>query len=188
MINQREFVDLVVEATQWAELPFNVNLLSQIFTRLDTDRDGYITYLQYFQFLLSILGLPANSNWLNFFNGMFAVTSNDDEDDFYDRVWNELRQLFNSYLRGGARTLGRSDIKLLIGDILKEQSQQELDYVFWNYFRVDKDGNEAVEFEEFVNIRLYRLPSFSITLPRSLSKGSTLSKTRGRAHCQCTNS
>lgn len=99
-----------------------MSILSQIFVRLDTDRDGYITYLQYFQFLLSILGLPVNSNWLTFFNGMFAVR--DETEDFYDRIWNELRQLFNAYLKNGATTLGRSDIKLLIGDILKEQSQQ----------------------------------------------------------------
>lgn len=55
--------------------------------------------------------------------------------------------MFNSYLKGGARTLVREDIKLLIRDILREHTQQELDYVFWNFFRLDRDENEQVEFE-----------------------------------------
>lgn len=47
---------------------------------------------------MSVLGLPYNSNLLNFFNGMFAIGggsgSQDDKkktEDFYDRIWNELR-------------------------------------------------------------------------------------------------
>ena len=164
LISEREFLDLILEATRWASLAFNSQTLIQIFARLDTNRDGYISYLEYFQFLLLILNIPHNANLLNFFNnGLFAITNGNDNNndktgdekqanDFYSRVWNELRELFNHYLKGGAKTLGRNEVKLLIADVLREQSQSEIDYVFWNYFRLDKDGNDSVEFEEFVNI------------------------------------
>lgn len=151
LINEREFLALILEATQWASIPFSSQTLSQIFLRLDTNRDGFITYLEYFQFLLSILNIN-NSGLLNFFNnGLFAIGDDDLVNDFYGRIWNELRELFNHYLKGGEKTLGRTEVKLLIADVLKEHSQSELDYVFWNYFRLDKDGNDEVEFEEFVN-------------------------------------
>lgn len=128
----------MLEATLWASLPFDAEILSHIFAKLDTDRDGFITYLQYFQFLISAFGLPYNSNLLNFFNSIFnavpkpvvqpvqAITSNSlqQAEDLYDKIWNELRECFNAYLKNGATTLGKDDIKLLIGDILKEQNQQ----------------------------------------------------------------
>lgn len=76
LISQREFLDLILEATQWVSIPFNSQTLIQIFLRLDTNRDGFISYLEYFQFLLLILNIPHNANLLNFFNnGLFAVTN-----------------------------------------------------------------------------------------------------------------
>jgi len=35
-------------------------------------------------------------------------------------------------------------------EVLQETSERELNYVFWNLFRVDKDSNKEVEFLEFV--------------------------------------
>lgn len=189
LISQREFLDLILEATRWATLPFNTDTLIKIFLKLDTNRDGYISYLEYFQFLLLILNIPYNSALLNFFNnGLFALPSNENKGDdqqakeFYGRIWNELRELFNHYLKGGSKTLARAEVKLLINDVLKEQTQSEQDYVFWNYFRLDKDGNEAVEFEEFVNVLSYRPRSSSTTPPSLPCKDSTLYRGRARTH------
>lgn len=47
MLNKAEFIELVMAATEWASVPADPKLLSQIFDRLDTDHDGYITYKQY---------------------------------------------------------------------------------------------------------------------------------------------
>ena len=44
ILNQQEFIQLVLEATEWAEIPANVNILGRIFLELDTNRDGFITY------------------------------------------------------------------------------------------------------------------------------------------------
>lgn len=40
-----------------------------------------------------------------------------------------------------------SEVKAFVMEVLNETSQRELDYVFWNIFRVDPDGNRQVEFE-----------------------------------------
>ena len=71
---------------------------------------------------------------------------------FYIRIFNELRECYNYYLKGTRTFLEKDDVKLLIGDVLKEHNQQELDYVFWNYSRLDTNGDNEVTFEEFVRL------------------------------------
>lgn len=72
MINQEEFVRLVLEATEWAELPVDPKILIQIFLRLDTNRDGYITYFEYFSFLRACIGCPPNFQLDSFFDSLFS--------------------------------------------------------------------------------------------------------------------
>jgi hypothetical protein len=42
--------------------------------------------------------------------------------------------------------LNEAEVKAFVMEVLHETSQRELDYVFWNIFRVDPDGNRQVEF------------------------------------------
>jgi hypothetical protein len=43
--------------------------------------------------------------------------------------------------------LTEPEIKAFVTEVLHETSQRELDYIFWNIFRVDPDGNRHIEFE-----------------------------------------
>jgi len=65
---------------------------------------------------------------------------------FYTKIWDELRILYNSYLAPGKDQLLPEQIKKLIIEVLREVSLQEHEYVFWNFFRLDKDGDGQVSF------------------------------------------
>ena len=51
---------------------------------------------------------------------------------------------FDRYDQGSKGYLIESELKSFVIEILRESSQRELDYVFWNLFRVDNDVNKKV--------------------------------------------
>lgn len=161
-LSKQDFIDLVLAATEWVSIPADVTLLGLIFDNLDTDKDTFITYKQYLEFIKSCVLTKTNPDLDAFINGLFSkvepakpvekkdLTSDENAaEGLYTRIWEELRLLFNSYLTAGKTTLGREEIRKLIVEVLTEISAQEQDYVFWNFFRLDKDGDGQISFEEF---------------------------------------
>lgn len=66
---------------------------------------------------------------------------------FIELIWGELKKYFDKYDIGSKGYLNETELKAFVIEVLQETSQKELDYVFWNIFRVDPDGNKQVEFE-----------------------------------------
>jgi len=48
--------------------------------------------------------------------------------------------------------LNEENLKKFVVEVLKETTERELNYVFWNLFRVDSNANKEVDFLEFVLI------------------------------------
>ena len=59
----------------------------------------------------------------------------------------DFKKYFDKYDKGSKGYLNEAEIKAFVIEVLQETSQKELDYVFWNIFRVDPDGNKQIEFE-----------------------------------------
>lgn len=66
---------------------------------------------------------------------------------FIEAIWAELKVYFDKYDKGSKTFLNEAEVKAFVMEVLLETSQKELDYVFWNIFRVDPDGNKEVQFE-----------------------------------------
>jgi hypothetical protein len=66
---------------------------------------------------------------------------------FIEAIWGELKKYFDQYDIGNKGHLIESEIKAFVVEVLHETSQKELDYVFWNIFRVDPNGDRKIEFE-----------------------------------------
>ena len=138
-LNKSEFIELVLEATKWANVPADPKLLSLIFDRLDTDNDGYITYKQYLEFIRSCVLTRTNPELDAFINSLFSkpkeiiksptkkkfmTVEEEKAEVFYTKIWDELRALYNSYLAPGMQTLLPEQIKKLIIEVLQEVSLQ----------------------------------------------------------------
>ena len=119
-LNKGDFIALIMTATDWTSVPADATLLSFIFVNLDTDKDGFITYKQYLEFIRSCVLTKTNPELDAFINSLFSkpkevvkvakkATNEDEEraEAFYSRIWSELRVLFNSYLQAGKTTLGQ---------------------------------------------------------------------------------
>lgn len=64
---------MILHATEWTEVHADSRLLVEIFSKIDTDRDGYITYFQYLEFLRSCIGCAPNFQLDSFFNNLFTL-------------------------------------------------------------------------------------------------------------------
>lgn len=51
--------------------------------------------------------------------------------------------------------MNTEDLKRFVIEILHENTQRELDYIFWNLFRVDPNTDRKFEFNEFVIFILF---------------------------------
>jgi Ca2+-binding EF-hand superfamily protein len=68
------------------------------------------------------------------------------------QLYTDLKLIFDKYDIDRNEELDDAEFEALLRGLLKENSQQELDYIFWNMFRVDRKGKGSVEFEDFVNV------------------------------------
>lgn len=53
---------------------------------------------------------------------------------------------FDKYDSGSKGYLNESDLRSFVVDVLHEKSKRELDYIFWNIFRVDPNSDCKIEF------------------------------------------
>jgi len=127
--------------------------LTEIFKLLDTDSDGYITFSQYVDFIRKYLGLgiqpepvPVPAEIKD--NGKPNDIS-DDEWGFITVIWDELKAYFDKYDSGSKGHLTEEDLRRFVIEVLNENTQRELDYIFWNIFRVDPNSDRKTEFHEF---------------------------------------
>ena len=61
-------------------------------------------------------------------------------------IWDELKKYFDRYDSGKKGHLKENELREFVIEILQETSERELNYVFWNLFRVDKDSNKELDF------------------------------------------
>jgi hypothetical protein len=108
---------------------------------------------------------------------------------FVQAIWDELKVYFDRYDTGKKGYLKESELRGFVIEVLQETTERELNYVFWNLFRVDTDSNKEVDFLEFVQFPLYRHPSSSTTPEKSPCNASTDNNPQARlpwTHPSCT--
>lgn len=51
LLSEEQFADLIIDSTDWAELPMDTSAIKFIFSQLDFDNDHYISYSSYMKFI-----------------------------------------------------------------------------------------------------------------------------------------
>ena len=149
----QNFIDLVRDNTFFLRFRPENDLLAKVFQIIDTNRDNWITLVEYMNFIRQYLGRgliivdesPKKIKDQPKPSSVPGVSS--EELAFIELIWTELKKYFEKYDIGSKGYLNEAEIKAFVIEVLQETSQKELDYVFWNIFRVDPDGNRQIEFE-----------------------------------------
>ena len=163
-ISLEEFIELVLFACFFLKYKPSKEDLTEIFITLDTDKDGYISFSEYLAFIIKYLGIgldmykeepkpvePVNDKPST--DKPAEIT--EDEWGFISEIWDELKIYFDKYDSGSKGYLNTEDLRRFVIEVLHENIQRELDYIFWNLFRVDPNTDRKFEFNEFVIINLY---------------------------------
>jgi Ca2+-binding EF-hand superfamily protein len=129
--------------------------LTEVFKTIDTDHDGYISFSEYVDFIRKYLGLGIqNEPEVKHDVGEVHKPDNvsTEEWDFINEIWGELKTYFDKYDTGAKGYLTEDNMKKFVVEVLQENTQRELDYIFWNFFRVDPNTDRKTEFNEFVSM------------------------------------
>lgn len=149
-ISLAEFIELVLYATFFLRVKPTNEDLTEIFKLLDTDSDGFISFAQYIDFIKKYLGLglqpeiepePVPVAETNSANDGKPGDISEDEWGFIQAIWGELKAYFDKYDTGSKGHLNEEDLRRFVIEVLNENTQRELDYVFWNIFRVDPNSD-----------------------------------------------
>ena len=65
-------------------------------------------------------------------------------------LWDKLKPIFNRYSNKTTGEIQTSKVQEIVMDVLGETTQEEINYVIKNMFRLDSDGSGTVSFLEFV--------------------------------------
>lgn len=144
---------------------------SEAFAMADTDRDGFISYSEYFKFVEAFVCDFQKPSALRPGPKLQARPSFTEACEILVRfrrlLWGELFRIYVKYDSDGNGNMDDGEMTLLLKELLNETSKSELDYVFKNSFRMDANGDNNFVFEEFVPFGLRRPPSSSSTPAKS---------------------
>lgn len=94
-----------------------------------------------------------------------------------ESLWSKLKVVFANYIKGDDE-IDIKTVESIIVDVLHEESQNEIDYVMKNIFRLDVDGSGSVSFVELGNF-LFKRHCGEMSLQRDHRAGKmTLGKDR----------
>jgi len=143
-ISLEQFILLITDACFFIRLRPSIEDLTWIFQQLDTDHDGFITFQQYADFIRKYLGRGIDFHKRPEPKIVDPKEISEDERRLLAAIWGELKRYFDLY--GGATKgfLVDAELKKFVIEVLHEESESELNYIFWNLFRVDEDSDRKV--------------------------------------------
>nr|BAJ98216.1 predicted protein [Hordeum vulgare subsp. vulgare] len=155
-----DFSSIFTEHCFFIKLKPSQEDLRYIFDELDTDHDGFITFKQYSDFVRKYLGNGLDLSSSKYKCELDGVSA--EEYAFVQAIWDELKVYFDKYDVGLKGHLAENELKNFLVEVLQETTERELNYVFWNLFRVDSDSNKEVDFNEFASFILSHAGEISL--------------------------
>lgn len=153
-----EFRQLLNEAYAFLGVKVDAETARLVFEASDTDRDGLITYEEYFKFIETAICRPAGTvvetkrrpelpkTVIKLTDTENAILVN-----FRRLLWSELLRIYNKYDANGNGDLERGEFLMLLRELLYDFNQSSLDAVLKNAFKVNMGGDTKFLFDEFVS-------------------------------------
>jgi len=148
LISQQEFINLFRLAFTVFKYDFSNSDLIALFQYLDTNGDGFISYLEWFRFVRQFLGSRRGLEGLT--NDAPAITDKVEtvskQEAFGDEIREATLRLIKKYDANFNLLFETSEIIHIMKDVFNE-NQNEIDYVVKNVFRYDRDNDGMVTYD-----------------------------------------
>lgn len=170
-INLEDFISLITDSCYYLGLDPLREELETLFKGIDKNEDGFISVHEFLKFVKIYLAGNVDVDDLLIRVFEYALVKHEEKEtkkikmkkelakmiplrrgqskqvkEVVTQLYTDLKLIFDKYDHNNDEALDDKELEGLLRGVLKENSQQELDYIFWNMFRIDKKGKGAIEF------------------------------------------
>lgn len=161
VMNQEEFGNTLNYVLERINLKASPQIINLLFSEIDLDHDGWITYIYYFLFLKYYFGsnslcattkpteavLSEYDRFLKGYDGLSPW------DRFVRIIVDQLRLIFFRYDYNKNQVFELEEIQDILSKVFGF-TEEELNYIMFNYFNFLKSQNDNVTFEQLIAIIL----------------------------------
>lgn len=154
LLSLEDFILVFRVAFAFLKYNFKTEDLTSIFRFIDTDRDGFISYSEYFTFIRNYLGSKRQTNIpVEVPNIPSVKRFNSIEEEVGDNIRTRTIELLSRYDINKDLQFQKSEIIELLKEVFGE-SKIEIDYVILNISRYDSNNDGEVTYDELANFIL----------------------------------
>jgi len=157
-MNKQEFATTLSYALKAIDIQAPQNIVNLLFSEIDLNKSGWITYEVYFLFLKYYFGsqnivfkkntqLDEGEEWLLALKGLNPL------DYFIRLILDQLRKNFLLYDANKNLVFEIDEIEQILRTVF-QLDESEVSYIIYSYFRFEASNNKFATFEELVAIIL----------------------------------
>ena len=115
-------ISIFTESIFFIRIKRSIEDLTYIFNELDTDKDGFITFNEYANFIKKYLGNGIDLSSSKYSADISGVS--EEELKFVQAIWDELKTYFDRYDKGAKGHLAECELKAFVVEVLQETTER----------------------------------------------------------------
>jgi Ca2+-binding EF-hand superfamily protein len=131
-MNLKEFTTLMNHAYSFLGVKVDNEGAKMIFNDTDKDKDGAITYEEYFSFVQKYIIKPQKAVVVEEPKQLKEVNSR-----LRRFIWEQVRKLYNRYDKDGNQQLDINELENILRDLMKGASKEDIDFVMVNIYHLN---------------------------------------------------
>jgi Ca2+-binding EF-hand superfamily protein len=152
-MNLKEFTILMNHAYSFLGITVDPIGATHIFNDADQDRDGKISYEEYFSFVQKHILKPEKALVVEEPKQLKEVNSR-----LRKYIWSEVRKLYNLYDKDHNQQLDFKELENILRDLMKDASKEDIDFVMMHTYHLNPKLTLSFEvFAPFFIIHLGKL-------------------------------
>lgn len=140
ILSLNDFILVIRTAFAFLNYEFKTDDLTRLFQFIDTDRDGFISYSEYFGFIRNYLGSKRQTNPVVDVPQLPVKRFNSIEEEVGESIRERTIELLSRYDTNKDLQFQKSEIIELLKEVFGE-TKIEIDYVILNISRYDTNGD-----------------------------------------------
>ncbi len=160
----QEFETLCNNAWKFLKVTIPSATAKDIFNEADKDKDGLITYVEYFQFIEKYI-CQTKSQFEGRIESMKEIPKPvDPGPERFSRlrrwIWEQLLRLYNQYINSRTLSVNDKELRSLVVAILGDLSEAEINFLLNGLLKL---SDKTIQFEPFAMIFIYLVAELGLS-------------------------
>lgn len=145
-MNVEEFNTLMNNAYAFLGVKVDAEAATAIFKSTDKDNDGFITYQEYFQYMVKHIIQPKHKPEPL---PVPATTTDEALSFLREYLWAKVREIYDRFDKDKNQQLSVQELETVIREIFKDCSDEDINYIIINAFHMNPSANGYLVFNDF---------------------------------------